>query len=267
MTKRTLLLLRSYGDFAVAICTYGRYASEDRNISLYASAHLRPLYDSLQISQAGIRLPRIEFVDWGIRHQILSIFTNRFLFSLISLAECRRIGRFCNSDTGLMDDIWLEQKKRHRLFNLFTGIQTQYVHNGIMNIYDAYAYFWGAVPVKQHRPVASVIHKVLVLPGSRKPEKRLPMSLISQIRSKTITVNGAVIVAGLRSEMEAYEGELHIISSFDELIRLIRESDFIHCADSVAAHLCELFEKPHRVYYNKAINLPWATPGGELFTI
>lgn len=264
MNKKSLVLLRSYGDFVVALSTYDRYTANEKHINLYASVHLRPLYNSLLTLGADIRLPEVVFMDWGIRHQILALFTNRFLLSLTSLAECRRLGFFFNKNSDVLGDVWLEQRKRLPLFNLLTGIAAKYVHDGTTNIYDAYAFFWGSVPPKMPgKLTASAVKKVLILPGSRKTKKRLPQRLVDQIREQAIAAGRSVTVAGLKNEMETYGGNIHYISSFTELISLIRENDCIYCADSVAAHLCEWFEKPHCVYYAKAVNLPWLTPGGE----
>lgn len=265
MNKRALLLLRSYGDFIVALTTYSRHAAESKDITVYASVHFQRLFDAISAycDPELIRLPPVQFVDFGIRHHIFSLFTNRYLFSYESYTELKNVGLLLDRLVAENSQVWLEQKKRQWLFNLLTGRQTKFVHDGKNNIYKDYADFWGDGSSQQLMPVSENLKRELLLPGSRKPEKQLPASLVDMIRNRVISDGRSIMVAGLKREIKGYKEPVSFVDSFDELIAHIGNSDFIHCADSVSAHLCELLGKPHCVYYAKTINFPWITPHGR----
>ncbi len=260
--RRSLLLLRSYGDFVVLISSYQNRNENSFYDKIIASAHLHPLYEAIKAHSHNLQLPEVDFIDFGIRHHILSIFTNRFFLSGASLKEVTNVRKYLNEYSAYLGNIWLEQKKRARLFNLLMATKAHFVHNGIQNIYKAYADFWGKELGPSSIKNSQSGKKILILPGSRKKEKRLPLSLVNKIKTTNQGEVQKITVAGLADEMKDYDGNIYNISSFDDLITLILENDFIHCADSLSAHLCELYNKPHRVYYRKAVNSAWATPNG-----
>lgn len=269
MHKPLLLLLRSYGDFLVAISTCNPDKVTKTDVTIYASAHFQQMYDAVKSAcrDTHSHLPEVQFVDFGIRHHILSAFTDRYLISLDAIAELRSVRRFLQTSAARDTPIWLEQKKRQWLFDAVTGLQTRCVHDGRINIYQAYSEFWGSRPVEQSVYATPDIRQELILPGSRLREKQLPEDLVNRLYEKAVAAGRKVVVAGLAQELDRYALPVSPVASFGQLVALIQESDNIHCADSVAAHLCELLRKPHRVYYAKAINLPWVTPHGEAIVI
>jgi ADP-heptose:LPS heptosyltransferase len=54
--------------------------------------------------------------------------------------------------------------------------------------------------------------------------------------------------------------KVHLHDSFDDLLALIDQADEIITADSLPAHLAQLFAKPHVIYYAKDVDYEWVTP-------
>ncbi len=263
----TLFLLRSYGDFVVALSGY-QHEVPERKVSMVASVHLQPLYDAIVASRVLQYLPNIQFVDIGVRHGILSCFTNRHFFSAATIHEIqalRRVLRATSSDTTL----WLEQRQRMGWMRWVTGKEFSCIHDGHQNIYAAYRRFLGV-----RQTVASIEssdtqddHHLLIFPGSRKPSKQLPVDWVGHVTDSYLSKGVRVTVAGLAAEIAPYSGHKKVVTGFKELCQLIASADQIISADSLPAHVAFLFSKPLEVHYRGSINEPWLPPGAKAILV
>lgn len=260
--KDTLLLLRSYGDLVVALGTYAAHP-QPRQMELVASVHLKPLYDALCDASLLARVPAVHFEDFGIRHQILGCFTDRYLMRMSSLKELRSLGVYLKTNFATGDRIFMEQTARLPLAQFFTGVSLAgAVHNGKQNIYQAYQAFWGGASHANEttNPSMPTIQNVLLLPGSRKKIKVLPISLVQELVALEQTAAVQIRVAGLPTEIEQIPGNPLVYRDFSTLIDYMKAADFIISADSLPAHLAQLMCKPHWILYNSSINHAWLTP-------
>lgn len=255
----TVFLLRSYGDFVIALASFEKGAG-DNAIAIRASRHFYPLYQALQQAQLIGAYPDITFIDLGIRRQILGAFTNKYLFHPHSFRELQHLKNHLRQ-YPVAGKAYLEQKLRKQWISRFTGQQFQHIHDGRENIYAAYSRFTGLAPVQPMKSIAAdTITRVLITPGSRKSGKALPKVLVNALRSDWEKQGIQVTVAGLPAEMSAYDGKLDAYSSFVELLSFLKEADMVLSADSLPVHLAALMGKPHHIYYNSKVNHPWLTP-------
>jgi hypothetical protein len=255
----TVFLLRSYGDFVIALASLEK-SSGDNPIAIRASRHFYSLFQALQQQQLIGDYPDITFIDLDIRRQILGAFTNKYLFYPHSFRELQHLKNHLRQ-YPVAGKAYLEQKLRHQWLSWFTGQHFQYIHDGRENIYTAYSRFTGVAPVQPARSIATdTIIRVLITPGSRKPGKALPAVLVNALRCDWEKQGVQVKVAGLPTELSAYDGKLDTYSSFVELLAFIKEADMVLSADSLPVHLAALMGKPHHIYYNGKVNHPWLTP-------
>lgn len=263
----TLFLLRSYGDFVVALSGY-QQVTPTRKIALIASDHLRPLYEAIEETGVLAHLPNIEFVDIGVRQGLLSFFTNRHFFSIHTIKELRALKALLQS-IPQHNTLFLEQDKRIGLIGWLTRKNFAVIHDGKTNIYKAYRDFLGNdILVSEVEEVdIQPGFNLLIFPGSRKKEKQLPIYWVNQLINQ-YTSNGInVFVGGLASEIIGYPGSKRVVSGFKDLCEMIKNADFIISADSLPAHLAFLYRKPLEVHYNGQINEPWLPPGAKAIIV
>ena len=109
LIKSSLLLLRSFGDFTIAISVLRR-VSLPLPFRLIASSHLQPLFLDLIQADPQLKL-EIEFVDFNIKHKILGYFPNRHSPDPHSFAELMRLRKFMRTENQETRFIFEQQKK------------------------------------------------------------------------------------------------------------------------------------------------------------
>jgi hypothetical protein len=221
---RRVFLLRAYGDFAIAV--QGLAATD----VIVASLHLKPLYDAL-ISRGCISPRLIDFVDFGIKGSQLNLFTNKALFSSDTFRQLSKIKDYISANPGSND--FVEQSTRKGLLNFFTGHSFQSIFETGEPVYAAY----GLPALGLERKG----DKVLILPDARLAKRIIPSSILSRMEGQ---------VARFGSDY----------TSFDQLIDLIQESDYVVTSDSLPLHLAYLCRKPHFILYPDGGKQDFFTP-------
>ena len=270
-----IIFLRSYGDFTIAISVLKRAGSFEQNSSVqnagqrgswkfYASDHLKPLYEDLQKNDPSLNLP-IEFVSLGIRHKILAWFTNKHLFSKGACKEVMSLKKWKQS-LGHEAELYLEQRKRAWLLSFFISGLKYFVHDR-GNVYDSYAQKFSVLPANLSFEAQGPYNKILILPESRKPSKAFSVSFINKLVSALSAnihsgSNHAISVGYFKNIPAAAPTSATLLThtAFKDLIALINDADLVVTADSLPAHLSQLLNKPHFIFYVGKPNREWLTP-------
>lgn len=255
-----IIFLRSYGDFTIAISVLRSGAPW----KFYASDHLKPLYEDLQKNDPSLNLP-IEFVSLGIRHKILAWFTNKHLFAKGACKEVLTLKAWIKSlPSGT--ELYLEQRKRAWLLSFFISGLNYFVHERD-NVYDSYAQKFSVSTNDLLFEPKGPCKKILILPESRKPSKAFSVSFINKIVS-VLTANNhsgsnhAISVGYFKSIPSNVPTGASLIThtAFSDLISIINDADLVITADSLPAHLSQLLNKPHFIFYAGEPNKEWLTP-------
>jgi ADP-heptose:LPS heptosyltransferase len=90
------------------------------------------------------------------------------------------------------------------------------------------------------------LNNILILPDARLKKRILKMEIIESIK-KYYTAKGKKINIA-RFKNKIVEDDF-VYNNFKDLIKYIQEADFIIAADSLPIHLCELFNKPHFMFF------------------
>lgn len=268
-----LIFLRSFGDFTIAIAVLRKSSMLDRYI-FYASKHLEPLYVSLKKTMPDIDL-NIFFFDIGIKKKVFGFFTNKHSFELHAFKELVNLKRWlrgmrdndfgfegsCSSEMGAME-FFFEQRRKQWFIAPFLGETFPYIHKKTRNIYQSYFQHFDVEPglLLIQRPTPSKLKKILVLPESRKLSKSFKPLFVNEL-TKVLLNNGLDVATGFFKNVPFQtEGKIVIHEAFSDLICLIKEADFVVTADSLPAHLAQLFGKPHFVYFEGKPDQEWVTP-------
>lgn len=261
----TIFFLRSYGDFIVAIIAM-KDSGKLRNVRCVASNHLKELFYALPKEEVPEGL-QIRFYDFGVKHGIMTCFTDRYLFSSTTVNSLLKFRRIVKKEKFILNDnypcFYLEQKKRLLLPVLAAGRKLNYLHTK-GNIYDSYNHFFESrnkdeITFNQShgKPVL-----ILIFPGSRRKVKEIPQPVIEYIQGfeeyGTIFIKEALL--NKSSDGVKEEKNKVYYSDFKELVNCILSANFIISSDSLSAHLSQLLGKPHWIMYNKVVNKEWLTP-------
>ena len=221
---RRVFLLRAYGDFAIAV-----QALSATDV-IVASLHLKPLYDAL-ISRGCMSPRAIDFVYFGIKSSQLNAFTNRGFFSFDTFRQLAKIKKYVRSYPGSTD--FVEQSARLGLVNFITRHSFNAIFETGQPVYAAYGL--QALGLEKQRD------KVLIFPDARLPKRIIPEAILARINGQ---------VASFGSDY----------STFEQLIDLIQESDYVVTADSLPLHLAYLCRKPHFILYPDGGKQDFFTP-------
>ena len=221
---RRVFLLRAYGDFVIAVQAL---AATDE---IVASLHLKALYDAL-ISRGCISPRTIEFVDFGIRSSQLNLFTNKTFLGFDTFRQLSKIKDYIQANPGSSD--FVEQSARLGLMNFFTGHSFKAIFETGEPVYAAYG-----LPAQGLEKQGE---KVLILPDARLSKRVIPSPILSRIDGQ---------LARFGSDY----------ASFDQLIDLIQESDYVVTSDSLPLHLAYLCRKPHFILYPDGGKQDFFTP-------
>jgi ADP-heptose:LPS heptosyltransferase len=252
-----IFFLRSYGDFIVAVNAV-RNDDQEEGKTMYVSQHLRALYNALP---TGYR-PRVQFIDLGIRHNILAGFTNRYLFTTAAVKELFTWRRVVKALPVNVSAIFLEQWRRKWLASLFAGTPLRAIHSR-GNIYHSYATFFNSTPADFSFQQPGAGSSILVFTDSRKRSKALPDTVVKMIGAfchHRYNVTFANFGAAAKRSQDDRSLSYRSYNNFEELTGLVRSADFIISSDSLPVHLAQLFEKPHWVIYHGPVNQEWLTP-------
>lgn len=247
--QKSLIFLRSYGDFAMALSVL-RHSTAAKNWIFYASIHLEPLYKDLANEFPELEL-NLQFIDLSIKKNVLGYFTNRHSIEWYSMIELLNLKRVLKQLRG---EIHFEQLRKQWFIAPILGKTYPYIHDNTINIYESFCRKFDVPYASLLFDKPASIKKVLILPESRKPSKALPFSFVEELtqhfEQKGIKVTTAFFK---KPNVASYY-------SFKELIQFIGAADYIITADSLPAHLAQLQSKPHFIYYENKMNGEWITP-------
>jgi hypothetical protein len=268
--KKAIVFLRSFGDFTIAISVLRKSASLQDHV-FYASVHLKPLYNDLKASLTDIDL-NIQFIDFGIKKKIFGYFTNKHTVEFHSFKELMNLRRWLKGEglgvegfkglgrSGIQ--LFFEQRRKQWMIAPFLGGSFPYIHKKSKNIYDSYLAYFGVAPesLAFSTPSSNAIHKILVLPESRKKSKSFQLSFIHELAFSLTKQGFDVTTAFFKKNQTVPVGKLSTHDSFADLIGLIQSADLVITADSLPAHLSQLLHRPHFVCYEGKPNPEWMTP-------
>jgi len=275
-----LFLLRAYGDFVILLQALLESPQKNK-YSLIASNHLEPLYQELALV-IDLSSIQIQFIDFGITHTQLSLFTNKHLLSLNMLNELKQIKNFVKQNPNTDGTDYIEQDKRIDLFNAITG----FYFNSIIStepVYITYAKFFDIQDIskelqKEEGQVAENnklnSKKVLLFPDTRQAKKNIPSLLINklenEIASKGYTLEIAYFkqvpeIANTINEKGASAKNNKVVyDNFKTLIQLIIDAELILGADSLPIHLAYILKKPHYILYPNGYPQLFMTPYAQI---
>lgn len=255
--KKAIVFLRSFGDFTIAISVLRKFSSH-ADYMFYASVHLEPLYNDLMASISDLEL-NIQFIDFGIKKKIFGYFTNKHSVESHSFRELMNLSKWLR---GMGDrELYFEQRRKQWMIAPFLGGTFPYIHEKSRNIYNSYLTHFGVTPeMLAFQESPTTIQKILVLPESRKKSKSFQPIFIHELASSLTKQGLDVTTAFFKNIQTVPVGKVATHDSFADLINLIQEADLVITADSLPAHLSQLLQRPHFVYYEGKPNPEWMTP-------
>lgn len=275
--KKAIVFLRSFGDFTIAISVLRKSKTLQDHV-FYASVHLEPLYKDLKASLSDLDL-NIQFIDFGIKKKIFGYFTNKHSIELHSFRELMNLRIWLKDEgRGMRGEgyeaegfrsierkgtqLFFEQRRKQWMIAPFIGSTYPYVHKKIKNIYDSYLEHFGVAQemLSFQSPPPTAIHRILVLPESRKKSKSFQQIFIHELASSLIKQGFDVTTAFFKNIQTVPAGKVSTHDSFTDLIMLIQAADLVITADSLPAHLSQLLNRAHFVCYEGAPNPEWMTP-------
>ena len=282
-----LFLLRAYGDFVILLQALMQSPQKNK-YTIIASKHLQPLYEELELVIDFTNI-QIQFINFGITHTQLSLFTNKHLLSLNMLNELKQIKNFVKQNPNTEGNDYIEQDKRIALLNAITSLH----FNSIISkepVYISYAKFFENQDIKE----VEVTHesredknlkniegkvldnklndkKVLLFPDTRQAKKNIPSTLISklenEIEAKGYTLEIAYFKeapSSTNANNSSSKTKQVVYSNFKTLIQYIQEAELILGADSLPIHLAYLLKKPHYILYPNGYPQLFITPYAQI---
>ena len=282
-----LFLLRAYGDFVILLQALMQSPQKNK-YTIIASKHLQPLYDELALA-IDLTSIQIQFINFGITHTQLSLFTNKHLLSLNTLKELKQIKNFVKQNPNTEGTDYIEQDKRIGLFNLITGLS----FNSIIStepVYTSYAKFFENQDIKEvevthesredknSKNIESKVldnklnaKKVLLFPDTRQAKKNIPSSLISKLENEIEAKGYTLEIAYFKeaptstnANNSSSKTKQVLYSNFKILIQYIQEAELILGADSLPIHLAYLLNKPHYILYPNGYPQLFMTPYAQI---
>jgi len=275
-----LFLLRAYGDFVILLQALHQSPQKNK-YTIIASKHLQPLYEALE-SVIDLSSIKIQFVDFGITHTQLSLFTNKHLLSIHTLTELKQIKKFVQQNPNLEGQDYIEQDKRIGLFNLITGLSFKAIVSK-EPVYISYAKFFDIQDINKEiqKEEGRVVEnnkqnskKVLLFPDTRQAKKNIPSSLIyklyNEIETKGYTLEIAYfkevpdIATTINEKGASAKNNKVVYANFKTLIQLIQEAELIIGADSLPIHLAYFLNKSHYILYPNGYPQLFITPYAQI---
>ena len=282
-----LFLLRAYGDFVILLQALMQSPQKNK-YTIIASKHLQPLYEELTLV-IDLTCIKIQFINFGITHTQLSLFTNKHLLSLNMLTELKQIKNFVKQNPNTKGTDYIEQDKRIGLFNAITGLS----FNSIVSkeqVYMSYAKFFEnqdkkeVVVAQESREDKNSKNiegkvldnklnskKVLLFPDTRQAKKNISGSLISKLENEIEAKGYTLEIAYFKeapnsatSNNASAKTKQVLYSNFKTLLQLIQEAELILGADSLPIHLAYLLKKPHYILYPNGYPKLFMTPYAQI---
>ena len=282
-----LFLLRAYGDFVILLQALMQ-SSQKNKYTIIASKHLQPLCNELALVIDFTSI-RIQFINFGITHTQLSLFTNKHLLSLNILNELKQIKNFVKQNPNTEGTDFIEQDKRIGLFNAITGLS----FNAIVStepVYTSYAKFFENQDIKEvefthesredknSKNIEGKVldnklnsKKVLLFPDTRQAKKNIPSSLISKLENEIESKGYSLEIAYFKeaptssnANNSSSKTKQVLYSNFKTLIQYIQEAELILGADSLPIHLAYLLKKPHYILYPNGYPQLFMTPYAQI---
>lgn len=254
----TVLLLRAYGDFIIAVHLASKNTLST-TITLVASKHLEPLY--LAISPTLPPNVSIRFYDFGIHHNLMGCFTDRYLFHPQSFREMYRLRNYIRHHP-VSEPYYLEQEKRSLLLGLITGYSFRHII-AAQHVYRGYADFFLA-SLDALENISFDLNqqglKVLVLPDARQAKRKISDDIIEKVKTAFQKNESIINVALFGKTGNKLNGDTIVYKDFSALIQLIRESDLVIGGDSMPIHIAQLMGKPHYILYPAYVKDQFFTP-------
>ena len=287
-----LFLLRAYGDFVILLQALIQSPQKNK-YTIIASKHLQPLYEELA-SVIDLTNIQIQFINFGITHTQLSLFTNKHLLSLNMLNELKEIKNFVKQNPNTEGTDYIEQDKRIGLFNTITGLS----FNSIVStepVYNSYAKFFensaikkeiskeegeidNNVEILKENKESETLNnnklntkKVLLFPDTRQAKKNIPSSLINKLENEMEAKGYTLEIAYFKeaptstnANNASSKTKQVLYSNFKTLIQYIQEAELILGADSLPIHLAYLLKKPHYILYPNGYPQLFMTPYAQI---
>ena len=204
-----LFLLRAYGDFVIFLQAIIQSPHKNK-YSFIASKHLKPLYLELTsvIDISGIQ---IQFIDFGIKHTQLGLFTNKHFLSFTTFKELKKIKNFIKQNPNTEGQDYIEQDKKLGLFNFFTGHKFKYIISK-EPVYKSYAKFFEN---NQDNIDSYLIppKKILIFPDTRQAKKNIPKEVIKVIENNLTTKGYTIEIAYFKNFPSSYSTKNEVINS------------------------------------------------------
>ena len=282
-----LFLLRAYGDFVILLQALLQSPQKNK-YTIIASNHLQPLYDELALV-IDLSNIQIQFINFGITHTQLSLFTNKHLLGLNMLKELKQIKNFVKQNPNTKGKDYIEQYKRIGLFNAITGLSFKAIVSK-EPVYISYTKFFENQDIKD----VEVTHesredknskniegkvldnklnskKVLLFPDTRQAKKNIPILLISKLENELEAKGYTLEIAYFKeaptsptSNKASAKTKQVLYSNFKTLIQYIQEAELILGADSLPIHLAYLLKKPHYILYPNGYPQLFMTPYAQI---
>ncbi len=253
-----IFVLRAYGDFTILLQSILR-SNKKSQYKLVASSHLQPLFNSLQ-KFVNFEAIQIEFVDFEIDKTLLRFFTNKFFFSSNCVKEIQSIKTYLKANLNTEGQDYIEQDKRIVWFNFLVGKKFKYIIED-QKVYKTYDQFFENSTFEHleilENKTSNSNKKLLIFPDSRLPAKNIPTDVLDKIIQDQTNKGHIVQVAYFKSQTNKHSVSYN---NFDELLKMIKDSDFIIGADSLPIHLANLLNKPHFILYPKGFTQLFITP-------
>ena len=247
-----LFLLRAYGDFVILLQALMQSPQKNK-YTIIASKHLQPLYDELALV-IDLTSIQIQFVNFGITHTQLSLFTNKHLLSLNMLNELKQIKNFVKQNPNTEGQDYVEQTTRIKAISFLTGIEFKAMIEPD-SIYSNYNNFFKNTTNKNYQD--KEVKNILILPDARLKKRVLNIDLIESIKKYYTAKVKIINIARFKNKI--VEVDL-VYNNFKDLIKYIQEADFIIAADSLPIHLSELLNKPQFMLFPNGHPRNFITP-------
>ncbi|MEO8172757.1 MAG: hypothetical protein ABI581_06725, partial [Sediminibacterium sp.] len=251
--------LRAFGDFIIAVYTASK-SRLDVPVTLIASKHLEPLYKAIPITfPSSVNL---QFHDFGIRNNIFSCFTNKFIFSLNTVKELRALRSYIRGNCLQAGINYMEKRNRIFVPRLFTGYPFQCIVSD-QNVYEAYADFFCVSFNELEGDAVDLRRKgmrILVIPDARQKKRNIGDFIIKKIVDAYAPGDNMITTAFFKERKNYFTDRMEIYQNFPELIELIRNSDVVIGADSMPVHIAQMLGKPHFILHPEGIKDDFFTP-------
>ncbi|RVU00928.1 hypothetical protein EOD41_09855 [Mucilaginibacter limnophilus] len=237
------LPIRSFGDFIITASVLKQHAFE--KVPVIIPQYLKNIYNAIHADDYFDITGEISFTDQPAFFE---------MYKVRDMANLRRLIRDLMTTIRSLSkaNTYLLDYSSNRM--LYTGAKLRWPskseniyqakHELLLQYFDLKSYR----PVAEFTPLNSGQKRILILPDSRIPSKRINEKLIELIINEFSNhkVHQALFTKNaLPENVLAY-------NSFEQLLQLIADHDLVISAESLPYHLANFCNKPHFVVYNNS---------------